>query len=802
MTKTQRFVEIQTVFRLRAHQKKERDDPVLIEPISDAPNTVVLHPPHINLLSPSSALVRQTLSPNVARSSVDADYRFNSVLWPDSSSDQDTLYAAHGHPAALSVMERIKDPTMATKNHLLVTMGASGSGKTFTAWGGTSIHARKTESDGLLPLMIDSLFRQYKHQVYKNSKHAFAVNVTLLQVNQNRTKPQDCQIHDLLQTPAAGTFSATTAMSALPKASALFGCTSAGKSPVNQHLKQSNASAAKKSSRSSHVDIFVQQDSVTSDYKVVNAHVKECRSEVQARETLQSALKQTSRLSNAKRYQSHVYATVQPILLDRVTDKIVQTGGIVGVLDMASYDNPSVKLSKQIRGNRSKETVLPSVNDGHAAVMHCLTTLQHNQEIASSTRGAAAAAINSSYSDDGCSLESQMDDDKSMRRQSLNLKKVPYRQHKLTMLLQPLFGATAHATFVRLIVTAYTGHRDFVEKKALMNDVSVFFCGAPLKVCTGLVVKNRASSTGTRKESVRPTCKREKSRRKENKIPIALPSDADDEGSLNPRRKLTKKVDVLRTKPVAVAPGIRNVSYSDSEDDNSYVPLPPPLAPAYMASVGSPEPSAPLEAAYAVADSTMLYQFSAPTGVYGRSNTSDYPPGVSKHFTRDCAQPRVFCGDEETIRAPSQSDVAVPEPPLHPDMFKFSPMKTLNDMVYASKKKGKQVIEKMSYPLPLTIKITDSSVTKPAQVVNMENLKLAAVNESLLETNDRLQKENEALRAALLNKNRESTSCESPALRSLGRQESSRSILSNRNSLIDNELFQFMTQVRDHSTYQ
>ena len=201
-TDKQRFVGFQAVLRLRPHQKKERDDPVLIEPIQTTPNAVVLHPPQSNLISPSSTLVRQTLSPEAVKSTVDADYRFDSVFWPET--DQDRLYFAHGHPMALSAMEPLKDTELKPKNHLIVTMGASGSGKTYTSWGGSCVTARKQDSDGLLPCLLDSLFRQSKHHVFpvnsNKKKIVFAVNLTLLQVRQSQTKPQECQIHDLMQT--------------------------------------------------------------------------------------------------------------------------------------------------------------------------------------------------------------------------------------------------------------------------------------------------------------------------------------------------------------------------------------------------------------------------------------------------------------------------------------------------------------------------------------------------------------------------------------------------------------------------
>src|SRR3569623_264069 len=158
-----RSVEIQTVLRIRPLLKKEREDPILLDPLPSDATTVVLHPPppkQGDLLSPSSELVRQTIDPSAITH--DTDFRLDHV-WP-MEAPQEKVYFGTGLPMALAAMEPLKvDPNTTTQvqraNHLIVAMGVAGSGKTYSCWGGAPIHnKRKKETDGLVPRILDSLY--------------------------------------------------------------------------------------------------------------------------------------------------------------------------------------------------------------------------------------------------------------------------------------------------------------------------------------------------------------------------------------------------------------------------------------------------------------------------------------------------------------------------------------------------------------------------------------------------------------------------------------------------------------------
>ncbi len=49
---------------------------------------------------------------------------------------------------------------------------------------------------------------------------------------------------------------------------------------------------------------------------------------------------------------------------------------------------------------------------------------------------------------------------------------VPYRESKITMLLQPLFSGRSGSVFATMNVSAFPGATDYAEKKYLLKEVS------------------------------------------------------------------------------------------------------------------------------------------------------------------------------------------------------------------------------------------------------------------------------------------------------------------------------------------
>lgn len=720
-------VEFQTVLRIRPLLKKEREDPVLLEPLHGADadlSTVVLHPmperTTVDLLSPSSMLVRQTLSPDAVKTAKDEDYRVDHV-W-SAEDDQDKLYFSLGLPMALAVMEPLKvDPRISsvpTVNHLTIAMGVAGSGTSYTCWG-QAIQKRKAEKDGLVPRMIDSLFSQSKHHLVNKRNYSFAVRVSILQVSQSKNTPIDCELRDLMQPVASRTLSslassATSTISSISSKSAALANTTSIESGSMASSKRTTSTASSKYS-SLDEPVFVEQDAESADFRVVNGQVRTCRNAEEARDALATAMRNSAKLAS-KRRQAHVLVKLQPVMTDR-HGNLLREGGTLAVLDMAGCDE-----AKHVATSRSKDSVATG-DDAHNAVMHCLRTHQINAEI----------RAGKDVGDADCRK-----DRRSLER-GKSFRKVSYRQHKLTMLLQPVF-ASAGSTMVTLLVAAYPGHRDYAEKKSLLNEVIAFRQSLPsATVATGL------ASPASTQSSVRP----KKSDKRSDRKKVTYASDADDEHSLDKAKRvppMSVPTDITLNNPIAVAPGVDNVAsmtYSDSTlEDSVYEPMPPPIAPSYRAlspSLMSPEASAPLET-----DSGFLTSFD-------RRHVTDFP-GVNMP---DSPGHKSFVSDESAPPSPPYHGVMgigkvveerIPSPfePAKPSNM-FSPMKTINKVVHSSKKQGMKVMEKVSQ-FSADMMTVDEGVAKQLKLLEIENEKLTKETRDLRSKNESLRVENAGLR--------------------------------------------------------
>lgn len=95
--------------------------------------------------------------------------------------------------------------------------------------------------------------------------------------------------------------------------------------------------------------------------------------------------------------------------------------------------------------------------------------------------------------DDVSEISSVSQTKDTLRRQ---LKSVPFRQHKVTMLLQSLFTECT-STKVTLLLAAYPGHADYTEKRILLQDLELL-CG------TALISSRKSAATGLKVHESRP----------------------------------------------------------------------------------------------------------------------------------------------------------------------------------------------------------------------------------------------------------------------------------------------------------
>jgi hypothetical protein len=479
-------IELESVLRIRPLLKKERDDAVLLEPqkavMRYAPDVAILNPFHPNLTSPiaaGSSLRARLDSTDSTSHNHPTEYHFNHVL-PDITS-QDKIYYTLGLPIVTATMASLKaaesggraNSATKPKSHLLICMGVANSGKTYTCLGGSTIPKRRASQDGLIPRLLDSLFSQSKHHANGSSK-VFSVQISMVQVTQPKggSDTNACQIHDLLAPQSAASSSKNKLFGSSPKrVSNLTVRNMAARfdKAVQSPVAHPDSRAAPSS-----------EDGIAElDAENIQATVHNCKDVTQAREILQVGLNVSQKLTKGNQ-NFHLYVTMQPVIDG------VKLGDKISILDMAG-------LEKEKRGqnSRGKDSVASMNQAGSAAVLHCLRTMIHNVNI----RSGKLNTLDFASADDEVSEISFLSQQKDpLKRQ---LKSVPFRQHKVTMLLNPLFTKSASVK-VTLILAAYPGHVDLPQKRMLLQDIELLH-GSFL----ALACNNASAETGlTRLDSL------------------------------------------------------------------------------------------------------------------------------------------------------------------------------------------------------------------------------------------------------------------------------------------------------------
>jgi Kinesin motor domain len=395
--KTLNSVEFRSILRIRPLLGKERDDQVVLEPLEDG-FAAALHPPVMK--------DGETTFLNALVSGQDLEFRFDRVL--SKETNQEKTYSVVAQPMALKAMEPFKhlsesqtDTKSCTNDQLLICMGLPNSGSSFTCTG--PISNRKNDFDGLFPRLFESLFLQCHHITSMSmlKSISFGVNFTAIQVNQSKTNSHECHVYDLVK-PAS---KSSSILSVFEKTKKTLVENMANEHRGNKEFANGTPTIA--------FPVF-------------------CSSVAFARDCLKTAL-QRGRQTSQKKFQSHLFISLQPLLVSQNSGRILCKGGNISFLEMAGFD------SKQ-RATRSRE---PSGSDAHAAIMHCLKAIRHNQ-----------------VSSDGH-------------------RKIPYLQHKVTALLTPLFSSKKSSLSVTLLVTASPSIRDYSDKKILLTEISQLYVPPP-----------------------------------------------------------------------------------------------------------------------------------------------------------------------------------------------------------------------------------------------------------------------------------------------------------------------------------
>jgi Kinesin motor domain len=443
-------VDFTSILRIRPLSKtKEKDDHIVLEKAQTQHKNVavaVMHPLMTQLLSPESKGRSSLDSGNFIHDGKGCDFHFHKIL--DVAASQDSVFYASGLSIASTAMEPLKKNNVQVKSTVVLAIGNSESGKTHTIFG--KVGKSGGSEEGIVPRVLDSLYSQSKHHV--SSKLSFAVRMQLLLVDKNE------DIHDLFieQVPSRVTRNGVRAMV---------------------------ASFEKESSDVS--KITVEQDPVTNDFILEGSTSQICLSSAQGRELMIQGLQRSysSRLANFGKGSSrgHVIITLQPVLITR-TREIEKFGGSICMVDFLSND----KSKKSSRSGQMKDSI--SGDTTLSAVMHCFRIIKHNRYVTDGKTDCLNILGNDDASADGSDISCVSEP--KLGSHIPSIKPVPWRQSKLTMLLQPMFSGTAPwlgdkhcrlsrpgpddgVTNVTLLLNVYPGHRDYAEKRSLMNDLEI-----------------------------------------------------------------------------------------------------------------------------------------------------------------------------------------------------------------------------------------------------------------------------------------------------------------------------------------
>ena len=689
-------LELETVLRIRPLLKKEKGDQVVLEPrrMEDGrPATAVLHPMLAKQKQNPESPAMKMLSPETLHLCKDTEYHLNHILPEDT--DQEKVYYSLGLPIARASMDFLKfgknAKAVKRTTNLVICTGVDQSGRTHTCFGGNqgNIPKRRSPDDGLVPRILDSLFSQSKHHVKNRRNLSFAVKMSLIQVTQTRTdQPKhedDSNVQDLLLpslSKAATSPLRSPSPSRLPSVKSLVAT-----------LEKARSTTSSSSARNTEAKVTLSQDPATKDF-TTNAIVKTCRDVTEARRLLSTGL-QAGQKFTTRNTKGHVLALLQPVLLgnDGATER---EGGKIGVLDMAGIEQ-SAQKKRNTAVRRHKDSVGTSgqSDPGLNAVLHCVRSLQHNSMILSGKTPAldiVDGANNGITIDDNTSEISCVSQEKIGMAKGPTFKIVPYRQHNLTMLLQPFFSSKqTTASNLTLLMAAYPGHRDQAEKKSLLNDLELFFEAAREN-------EEESAVTGFEKRPLSPI-QFSPSSEEENDLESVHGNDTRVTPTANPDNK------TARESPLPSAPPLdSSMAYSMDEEDE-VVPLPPPYAP--NASPAQPATTPPVASAPSV---EMVVDF---PGVVLPTSTTEkapytiprglepHPCGIERSFDKDPPPKKPsapLAAISEPLRATTIHNIEKPKSKTtspSPTKAFVSGTKYAYSHLHSSAKKGMKMLDKM-----------------------------------------------------------------------------------------------------------
>ena len=447
-------VDFKSLLRIRPFSIEEQGEKNLITTAKDNKQTVRLHAIKDRLHS-STSKRQKDINFNPP-----SEYQFDTVL-TDKNDQIDTYEAVGGEDmawdAVMPLFKYVQGENEA-KQHVIVSMGVSNSGKTFTVFGDSTHHKSKSsqqDDKGIVPRLIDDLFlvqeelkKEGKCHVLTNTNGTdikFGLQLKMVHVHNDH-------IYDMLSS-----FKSEDDDELIPRDQQ----SGQKKRPNVSEMVDTFETRPISSSRvdTSLQELKVMIDKNTQDFKI-KPNILTCYNSKHAQDMLNQGLKRgISTSTNMNKYSSrgHTMISIQPVLSDcsnistnkrNKSIKSTIVGDLINVIDMAGIERTKTSA---VYGVSMRESI--SINTTISSMLQCLRAIK-DQSNGQMTLSETSHSRN-------------------------HPKVIPYRQNKLTMLVQPLFSGnsvgrtdvTKMTTNIKILVAVYPGVKDYNEKKTLMNEI-------------------------------------------------------------------------------------------------------------------------------------------------------------------------------------------------------------------------------------------------------------------------------------------------------------------------------------------
>ena len=468
-------VDFQSILRIRPLTLEEKGDRSVFSTPKDDQTTIRLHslkdrPTHTSISRRQKDI--EVIPPTA--------YKFDAVL-----NEEQNQIQTYGQVAGMAMaqdavrplfnicFENLNRQNIEARQHVIISMGVSNSGKTYTIFGDNS----QRDQEGVVPRLIDDMFTIEKELDMKrmslggknHTQLKFGVQLSMVHVHNDH-------VYDMLSTITESGGSVASSSSQH----------SSNKIPLDRTLKKRKSNVSKMvasfETRTYHhhnqkpleqmKELNIKQDRTTNDFNV-NSTVVFCASSNEARDTLYKGLENCTTSAtkmNKSSSRGHTMITLRPViksLLKRNNDRDTVLGGSINVIDMAGIERTK---NSAVSGISMRESA--SINTTISAVLNCLRTIKENCSI-------DEIAADSMHT---CENVENIEPTKNGSRKSTTKPHiVPYRQNKLTMLMQPLFSGNFDGrdyrvrhfkNTVKILVSVYPGSKDYNEKKTLLSEIN------------------------------------------------------------------------------------------------------------------------------------------------------------------------------------------------------------------------------------------------------------------------------------------------------------------------------------------